>query len=336
VKDRERDFTFRDGSRTIRFAAGAVGEAAALVDQAGFADWVLLTTERARADVPDDLLSAAAEAIDVPEGPVPDIAAAVRDQVGGRPVVAFGGGRVVDAAKALAAADGTRVVAVPTTLAGSTFTPFHRMPAGMDGYGSARPQLAVCDPGLMASAPREILTATAMNALAHATEALYAPGANPVTEGAALRGASLIAEGLRGGESRPEPLSLGGLLGGYAVGVAMGMCVHHAVCQTTVRVAGTPHAPTNAVMLPHSIAFMAGRAPEQVDALAGALGGGDPSGVVAELAAGAGPRTLSDLGLDPGRVPEIVEATLQHPGVGATPGGPIDADDLRGLLEAAL
>jgi maleylacetate reductase len=334
VRGRERNFTFRDGPRTIRFAVDAAEEAAGLVDQAGFGEWALLTTERARAGAPADLLSGAAEVIDVAEGPVPDIAAQAREAVAGRPVVAFGGGRVVDAAKAVAAADGTRVAAVPTTLAGSSFTPFHRMPAGMEGYGGARPELAVCDPGLMASAPREILTATAMNALAHATEALYGPGANPITEGAALRGAALIAEGLRSGE--PEPLSLGGVLGGYSVGVAMGMCVHHAVCQTTVRVAGTPHAPTNAVMLPHSIAFMATRAPGEIDLLGDALDTGDPAAEVARLAAGAGARTLSELGLDAERVPEIAEAAAQHPGVAATPGEPVTVDDLRGLLEAAL
>lgn len=126
------------------------------------------------------------------------------------------------------------------------------------------------------------------------------------------------------------------MLGGYAVGVALGMCIHHAVCQTTVRVAGTPHAPTNAVMLPHSIAFMASRAPGEIDLLAGALDTGDPAAAVAELAAPSGATTLSELGLDPGRVPEIAEAAAQHPGVAATPGEPVGVEELRGLLEAAL
>ena len=123
--------------------------------------------------------------LDVAAGPVPEAAAALLDEVGGRDVVAFGGGRVVDAAKAVTAVGGGRVAAIPTTLAGSTFTPFHRMPDGPPGLRLAgRPALAVCDPALMASAPRETLTATAMNALAHGIEALYGPLANPMTEGA--------------------------------------------------------------------------------------------------------------------------------------------------------
>ena len=50
---------------------------------------------------------------------MPEAAAAVRDEVGGRPLVALGGGRVVDAAKAIAGADGLAVAAIPTTLSGA-------------------------------------------------------------------------------------------------------------------------------------------------------------------------------------------------------------------------
>lgn len=241
------DFTFRDGERVIRFGPGVLGEAAGLLEEQGFDAYALLTTERAVADAPPALTEGAAVVVFVPDGQVPEAAAAVRGGVEGRALVALGGGRVVDAAKAIAAADGLRVAAIPTSLAGSTFTPFHRMPKGVDGYGSTRPALAVCDSGLMASAPMPGLAATAMNALGHAVEALYAPSANPVSEGAALRAASLMASGLAQEEPRREDLAEAAVLGGYAVGVA-GLCVHHAVCQTIVRVAGTRHAATNAVV----------------------------------------------------------------------------------------
>ena len=56
-----------------------------------------------------------------------------------------------------------------------------------------RPSLVIADPELMASAPLPRLAASAMNALAHAMEALYTPLANPVTSLAALRAAELIA-----------------------------------------------------------------------------------------------------------------------------------------------
>ena len=127
----------------------------------------------------------------MPAGGVPEAAAAVRDGVGGRPVVALGGGRVVDSAKAIGGADGLAVAAVPTTLSGAELTPFHRMPAGVTEFRLVRPALVVADPALMASQPMPDLAASAMNALAHAVEALYTPLANPVARdgGAARRAA---------------------------------------------------------------------------------------------------------------------------------------------------
>src|SRR5205085_11135009 len=150
----------------------------------GFESYALLTTPRATAQAPA-LAEAAAAVLDVPGGPVPDAAAAVRQGVGGRPVVALGGGRVIDAAKGIAAADGLTCAAVPTTLSGSPMTRLHRMPAGVDTWSFARPSLVIAEPGLMASQPADGRAASAMNALAHATEALYGPVANPVSEMAA-------------------------------------------------------------------------------------------------------------------------------------------------------
>ncbi len=329
----ERNFTFRDGERVIRFGAETIAEAPDLLAGHGFEDYALLTTERAEGDGPA-VAEGASAVLHVPTGPVPDIAAAVRDGVEGRPIVSLGGGRVVDAAKAIASADELRCAAIPTTLAGSSFTPFHRLPKPLEGYGFVRPALVVADPELMASQDESELAATAMNALAHASESLYAPGANPVAEGAALRAAELFASGLAPGELRREDLALAALLGGYAVGTT-GLSLHHALCQTIVRTAGTPHALTNAVMLPHTLRFMEQRFPEQLAKLAAALGGDDAPSAVAELAARSGATTPSDLDLDAGALPAIVENALAHPGIAAmTP--PPTGDELGGLLEAAL
>ena len=81
----------------------------------------------------------------------------------------------------------------------------------------------------MASQPAAALAASAMNALAHAMEALYTPLANPVAEAAA------------GGWRRVRAIlpigeALGALLAGWASGIT-GIAVHHATCQTLVRTA---------------------------------------------------------------------------------------------------
>jgi alcohol dehydrogenase class IV len=246
-------------------------------------------------------------------------------------VVGLGGGRVIDAAKAIAAADELRCAAVPTTLSGAEVTAIHRMPAGVDEWNLVRPSLVIAAPQLMASQPMPALAASAMNALGHGVEALYGPGANPVTEMAALRGAELIARGLRDpGEPRRDDLALGALLAAWAMG-ATGIAVHHVVCQTLVRVAGTPHAETNAVILPHAVRFMAPRAGTAIEKLRQAIGGD-----VADLAAAAGPTTLGELGFDTGKLDEVATQAAARPQLANTPGGAPTRYRLRELVEAAL
>src|SRR2546423_1749346 len=88
-------FVWHDGERVIRFAGDALGHA--------WQDALLLTTARARSGVPAVLLESASAVLDVPPGGIPDAAAALvnRMPVDAR-IVAWGGGRVIDTAKALA------------------------------------------------------------------------------------------------------------------------------------------------------------------------------------------------------------------------------------------
>jgi alcohol dehydrogenase class IV len=319
------DFTWRDGERLIRFGEGAAGQAPGLLEQLGFSPYTLLTTPRAEAA---ELVERAATVVHVPAGRVDEIAAALLPQAPDGPVVALGGGRVVDTAKAIAGASGARCAAVPTTLSGAEMTGFHRLPAGVDGARMVRPALVVADPVLMASAPPELLASTAMNALAHALEALYTPLANPVTSMAALRAAEQLARGLTADPPGRAELALGAVLAGYASG-STGIAVHHAVCQTLVRSAGTPHAETNAVMLPHSARFMAWRAPEAVAAFEAAVGNLDA------LAARSGHTRLASLGVREEQLPAVAATVLEHPLLGNTPRPPGEAE-LVSLLRAAL
>lgn len=177
-----------------------------------------------------------------------------------------------------------------------------------------------------------------MNALAHAIESLYAPGANPVAEGAALRAIGLTKTAFETDPPRSHDLALAAVLAGYAVGVA-GLCVHHALCQTIVRMAETPHAETNAVLLPHSVAFMASRAPGEIGRVALHMTERDDpelaAPAVAALARYAGVTTLAELGLDRALVPEVAAAAAAHPGAAATP-GEVTRNDLEALLHAAV
>jgi alcohol dehydrogenase class IV len=333
------DFTWRDGERTVRFGEGVAAQAAGLLEQSGLDGFVLLTTERAAAQA-EGLAGRASRVVHVPGGKVDEVSASLLGEVaGGAPLVALGGGRVVDTAKALAGATGVRCAALPTTLSGAEMTPFHRLPAGVEGARMVRPALVVADPGLMASAPPARLAASAMNALAHAMEALYTPFRSPVTDIAALRAAALLAKGVTREPPGRGDLALGAVLAGFASG-STGIAFHHALCQSVVRTAGSPHAETNAVILPHSARLMAGRAPWPMSELAGALGdgSGEPeaaAGDIARIAARCGHTRLATLGVGEEHLPAAAAAAASHPALALTPDPPGEAELLE-LLRAAL
>ena len=216
-------------------------------------------------------------------------------------------------------------------------TRIHRFPAGREMYvrHHVRPELVIADPFEMTTLDDRALRASAMNALAHGAEALYVPLANPVATLAVLRGAELIASALDQAATERDrgSLALGALLSAYALD-ATGYALHHVVCQTLVRILGTPHAETNATMLPRTMETMAARAPDEIDALARALGvePGDIRGRIESL--GGGSRRLRDLGGNPERLEAARNAILDRAELANTPDPP-GPEELRRLLEDA-
>jgi maleylacetate reductase len=336
--DPRASFTWIDGERIIRYGSDVLSEAPELLGGRGFERFALVTTERAAAQA-----SAVADAADlvlhVPTGAVPEAAAAVRADVAGRPIVALGGGRVIDSGKAIAGADDLPVAAIPTTLSGAELTGFHRMPAGVDDFKLVRPSVVIADPELMASQPMPGVAASALNAMAHAVESLYTPLTNPAAQLCGLQAIELLATGLGEAEPNRPRLALGGLLAGWASGSA-GYAFVHVLCQATVRVAGTPHAQTYAVMLPHGLRLLEPRLPDLLTRVAAALGAKDPvpelaAARAAHLAAQAHVVRLSSLGVSEQHLPEIVAQASERVELRNTPDAP-DEEELEALLRAAL
>src|SRR5919198_2473757 len=187
----ERDFTWRDAERTIVFRARGLADSPEIVAGGIWERFELLTTTRALGAAPVELAERATVVHQVEPGEVPYVAAAIIDRVRNPTLLALGGGRVIDTAKAIAAVRGGRVCAIPTTLSGAEMTSIHRLPAGREHEAPhrVRPALVVADPEQMTTLPEQGLRASAMNSLAHGAEALYTPLANPMATLAALVGA---------------------------------------------------------------------------------------------------------------------------------------------------
>ncbi|MBK5219804.1 MAG: iron-containing alcohol dehydrogenase [Thermoleophilia bacterium] len=349
-----RDFVWRDAGRTVVFGEGGVERAPELLAEQGIAEFELLSTPRALAEAPA-LAAAATRVHEVGAGQVPDLAAdllqgviAISPPIGGKwrshpeaggvTLVALGGGRVIDTAKAIASVTEADVAAIPTTMSGAELTTIHRLPAGAEDRAGprVRPRLVIADPEAMTSQPEPLLRASSMNALAHGADSLYTPLSNPVAEMAALRGAALIAAALDESPAQREPadLAIGSILCGYAIDSA-GFSLHHVVCQTLVRLCGTPHAETNAAILPHAVTLLSSRAPEAFGPLATALGT-DFNGLEPRLLDLAGnPAPLSSLASDPANLDAALEAMFTRPELSHVPGLPLTQLDLAGLVSAA-
>jgi alcohol dehydrogenase class IV len=330
------NFVWRDAGRTVIFGAGGVVSAPKLLAEHGLEPFELLSTARHLGDA-NGLAGEAAAVHEVPSGGVPEAAAALLESTSAANLVALGGGRTIDTAKAIAAVTGAQVAAIPTTMSGAEMTGIHRLPAGAEdrASGLVRPSLVIADPEAMTSAPEPELRASSMNALAHGADSLYTPFANPVSEMTALRGAELIATSLDEdpAERSRDALALGSVLCGYAIDSGM-FSLHHVICQTLVRVCGSPHAGTNAAILPRAMAFMTPRTPDGLQPLATALGTQSAEIEVRILELGGNPPGLGDQGADRSKLPGAVESMLLRPELAFTPEPPT-RDELEQLIDEA-
>jgi alcohol dehydrogenase class IV len=330
------DFIWRDAGRTVVFRGDAVALAPALLSGQGFDSFELLSTERALAGAPG-LREAASAIHEVPPGGVPESAGEILDSVLSDRLVALGGGRVIDTAKAVAAVTGAQVAAIPTTMSGAEMTGIHRLPAGAEDRVRelVRPALVLADPEAMTSQPESRLRASSMNALAHGADSLYTPFANPVSRMTALRGAELIAASLDQAPAERDraALALGSILCGYAIDSGM-FALHHVICQTLVRICGSPHAETNAAILPRAMAFMVPRAPSQLSELATAIGTQSSEIESRILDLGGNPPGLGAAGADRTKLNQSLDAILTRPELAFTPDPP-NRDELGQLIGSA-
>src|SRR5215210_6677462 len=122
----------RSAGRSVVLADDLLERSDEVLAEHGWDEFELLSTERALAEAPAALRQSASKVHLVAGGKVSEVSAAILGDVGEARLVAFGGGRVVDAAKAIASVRDSEVAALPTTLSGAPMTAIHMLPEGQE------------------------------------------------------------------------------------------------------------------------------------------------------------------------------------------------------------
>jgi maleylacetate reductase len=257
--------------------------------------------------------------------------------------IAVGGGSTVGLGKAIALDSSLPIIAVPTTYAGSEMTPIW----GLTENGEKRtgrdrqvlPASVIYDPDLTFSLPVDISVTSAVNAMAHAVEALYAPDASPIISLMAQDGVRALASAVP--EIIADPTNRAAretaLYGAWLCGACLGattMSLHHKICHALGGTLNLPHAPTHTVVLPHVLAYNQNSAPQARAALHGALGDeADPATRLWDLIRAWGaPTSLHALGMKGDDIATVVAQVLARPYANPTP---VTEEGLTGLLTRA-
>ena len=252
-------------------------------------------------------------------------------------IVAVGGGSAIDTAKAVSAATKLPAVAVPTTYSGSEWTAYFGMrdeKRGAKTGGSGADTVAVVyEPALTLDLPREETVGTAMNALAHCAEALYAGPCEDASAGATLiaRALPVVVENGRELAARTELLE-GAMHAGIAL-AARGLFLAHAMAQALGGRYAASHGGLNALCLAPALRFNEPVVPEAIAALASALDATDAPSRVEELARLGGFDRLRDLDVPDTELAVVARQIADRPGARSNP-RPASAEEIEALLRS--
>lgn len=309
-----RDFVLDQPGGRVVFGAGSLDAVPGEVRALG-AERVMLVGDRHSRTIADTIAARLPgqvvarighTATHVPEDLAADAVRLARES-GADLLVCVGGGSATGLAKAVALSTRLRILAVPTTYAGSEMTPIW----GLTGDGrkrtgrdpAVRPVCVVYDPVLTLGLPPALSAASGMNAMAHLVEAVYAPKVSPLTVTAAVEGAGALARALPGVVRDPADLAARdeALYGAWLAGWVLGTTttgIHHKVCHVLGGRYGLPHAATHSAVLPYATAHNREAAGPSLAPLARALGAEDAAAGLWDLAVSVGaPTSLAAVGM---------------------------------------
>ncbi|SEA20217.1 alcohol dehydrogenase [Haloplanus vescus] len=306
-------------------------------------------------------------------------AAAAYDEAGADLVLGVGGGSSIDTAKAasiLATNDGHILdfegsgnvpndpppsVFVPTTAGTGSEVGHWTIVKDSEtsikeeiGDVSLLADLALVDPQLTASAPAPVKAATGMDVLTHAVEASVSIKAQSQTSALAIDSIEKVGTYLpraveyRGGDREAlSKMARASSQAGMAFNGA-GLGAVHALSHQVGGTFGVPHGLANAILLPYVMEYNLPQVPEEMVAIASALGEdidpAKPARAEATKAVDAVrrladdvriPETLAETAAEREAVPRLAEQAMDD---GSLTGNPraTDADDLAAILERAF
>lgn len=263
-------------------------------------------------------------------------------EVGADCFVAIGGSSTTGLSKALALRTGDPQIVIPTTYAGSEATPI--LGQTKDGAKATltdpaiRPDVVLYDPELVVSLPKSMTIASALNAMAHAVEALYASDRSDEMTSLAIHGLQSFKDALPRVIDAPEDVEAREktLRGAHACGSVLGgvgMALHHKLCHTLGGSFDLPHAEIHAAILPHTVHYNSEAVPDLLEPIINIFGGNAPGQALWGFASEVGAvLALKDFGLMESDLDRATDLALTIPYWNPLE---ITADGIRGLLQNA-
>ena len=256
-------------------------------------------------------------------------------------VVSLGGGSTTGLGKAIAVRTGADQVVIPTTYAGSEMTDILGETTGGEKTTrrdpAIRPEVVVYDVDLTLTLPVGLTVTSALNAIAHAMEALYAPDRNPVIEAMVRDALPAFRDALPALTQNPQDRDArsGALYAAWCCSTALGyvsMALHHKLAHVLGGSFGLPHAETHAVLLPHTTAYNEPAVGDLLKPIADTFGGTAGAGLWHFAKSVGAPLRLADLGLTEPDLDRAAEIATRNPYANPRP---VSRDGIRQLLQQA-
>jgi maleylacetate reductase len=201
-----------------------------------------------------------------------------------------------------------------------------------------RPETVIYDVDLTMSLPIGLTVTSAMNAIAHAMEAFYAPDRNPVIELMSKDAMTAFRDSLPRliGNPQDRAARAQALYAAWCCSTALGyvsMALHHKLAHVFGGSFDTPHAETHAILLPYTTAFNESVVPDLLRPVAEAFGGDSAGGGLWDFAQSVGsPLSLKAIGVKEADLDRATAIAVKN--AYANP-RPIEPGSIRELLQAA-